>query len=940
MNRRAFSFVVLTVVAALSATVLAASLGLQTQPSEAPQASRQSVLWSGNDVGNVPRISPDGRMLVYIDRRQPGVAIRDLTTGTNRLIVRAVTDGPRDIIMEAAGEVVFSPDGRRVAYSWAKFREDVYEVRITPVADTGGTRVVATMTAGASIKLHDWSEDGRWIAAERSDASAAAPVDYLLINAADGTSRVVQTTRGRAPTSRLVFSPDGRHLAYDRPAFLNAAQHDVFLLSVDTGTETGRIASPADESTAGWSPDGQHLLITREANGFIDLLGQPVADGTPSGLPRTLQGGIEGAPIGMTANGGLLMVANADAPAIYSVDVNPDTGAVLSPPIRLSDQRWSASWGPEFSADGQRITYLSRVLLGPGAGIGGPTAAFLSIKSLDTGQTTVLAPRLWSGGYSWLPDGRTLLAAGSDLQNRYGVHLVDAARGTTTPLAIADGVFEGTRFTGPQVARSGRRVYYNRTPRGGPSVREAARAGRASVAPIHAIMERDLDTGEERVFLAWSEVRTTDGAAFAAVRNVQVSPDDQWVAALATVSGSAGQLWVVSVKDKSARALPLELESGPFPISNDIKWTPDGRAILVNLRQGTGREATRSLWLVPVDGSKPARLPIDMPIAELAATVHPDGFHIAFVSGGTGTREVRLLENVLAPQSTAGPVIAFDEAHRNPPSAATPALFELLRAEGYRPRALTQQLSAASLKDVNVLVINCPGGLTALELARARRLPDAAAEAQAAALNDDEIAAVVAWLETGGSVLLVVDHAPYPLAAAKLTAALGIRNWGGGAVRTDLCTDPGPKPACMAPDADGNPRAGNIFFWRKDFFPGGEPRLVEIPGEGGFRPSSGYQAADAVLARHPITEGRGPNERIQRVVVFGGSAFEAPPGAEPLLTLPPRGASSEVWLQGAAMQVGKGRLAVFADNAVVSPGNAGDNRQFVLNVMHWLSRVL
>jgi hypothetical protein len=40
------------------------------------------------------------------------------------------------------------------------------------------------------------------------------------------------------------------------------------------------------------------------------------------------------------------------------------------------------------------------------------------------------------------------------------------------------------------------------------------------------------------------------------------------------------------------------------------------------------------------------------------------------------------------------------------------------------------------------------------------------------------------------------------------------------------------------------------------------------------------------------------------------------------------------------MQFGKGRLAIFADNAVVSGGPAGDNRQFVLNVMHWLSRAL
>jgi Tol biopolymer transport system component len=248
-------------------------------------------------------------------------------------------------------------------------------------------------------------------------------------------------------------------------------------------------------------------------------------------------------------------------------------------------------------------------------------------------------------GYDWLPDGRTIVAMAADLQDRYGVHVIDTLSGVSTPVALATGVYEGTRFTGPQVAGSGRRAYYNRTPRGGPSVREAARAGRPTVAPIHAIMERDFDTGEERVFLAWSEIRTAEGAAFTSVRNVQVSPDGQWVVALATVSGS--ELWVVSIKDKSARPLALELESGPFPISNDIKWTPDGRAILVNLRRGTGREAIRSLWLVPVGGSRPVRLAIDLPIEDAAPDIHPDGRHIAFVSGGSRTREIRLLDGFL-----------------------------------------------------------------------------------------------------------------------------------------------------------------------------------------------------------------------------------------------------------------------------------------------------
>jgi hypothetical protein len=97
------------------------------------------------------------------------------------------------------------------------------------------------------------------------------------------------------------------------------------------------------------------------------------------------------------------------------------------------------------------------------------------------------------------------------------------------------------------------------------------------------------------------------------------------------------------------------------------------------------------------------------------------------------------------------------------------------------------------------------------------------------------------------------------------------------------------------------------------------------------------------------------------VATFSGSAFEALPGGVPLLALPRgaelggittlpnntvlglakyQGTPIAGWLQGAVIEVGQGRLAIFADSAVVSGGTAADNRQFVLNVMHWLSRVL
>jgi hypothetical protein len=59
--------------------------------------------------------------------------------------------------------------------------------------------------------------------------------------------------------------------------------------------------------------------------------------------------------------------------------------------------------------------------------------------------------------------------------------------------------------------------------------------------------------------------------------------------------------------------------------------------------------------------------------------------------------------------------------------------------------------------EASILVISNPGGWES---------PDAS-------LSGAEISAVVAWVQTGGSLLLILDHAPAPGYAAKLTTSLG-----------------------------------------------------------------------------------------------------------------------------------------------------------------------
>ena len=104
------------------------------------------------------------------------------------------------------------------------------------------------------------------------------------------------------------------------------------------------------------------------------------------------------------------------------------------------------------------------------------------------------------------------------------------------------------------------------------------------------------------------------------------------------------------------------------------------------------------------------------------------------------------------------------------------------------------------------------------------------------------------------------------------------------------------------------------------------------------------------------------------MTTFTGSAFKAGAGAMPLLTLAPNVVSLAPheawkftpdtarldvggWLQGAALEVGKGRVAVFGEAAMFTAQLAGpqrqpmgmnapgaeQNAQFLLNVMRWLA---
>lgn len=123
------------------------------------------------------------------------------------------------------------------------------------------------------------------------------------------------------------------------------------------------------------------------------------------------------------------------------------------------------------------------------------------------------------------------------------------------------------------------------------------------------------------------------------------------------------------------------------------------------------------------------------------------------------------------------------------------------------------------------------------------------------------------------------------------------------------------------------------------------------------------------LKESEVTRGRADDEKVTMVATFTGSAFKPPKEAIPVLVCGANSVSLETkkapgitpgapevpiegWCQGAVLQAGKGRVAVFGEAAMFSAQLAGPqqmpvgmnspqaprNFQLLLNVMHWLTR--
>ena len=265
-----------------------------------------------------------------------------------------------------------------------------------------------------------------------------------------------------------------------------------------------------------------------------------------------------------------------------------------------------------------------------------------------------------------------------------------------------------------------------------------------------------------------------------------------------------------------------------------------------------------------------------------------------------------------------GPTIAIDSAHNNYHTIDNRygPFALLLRNDGFRVVDSKSPFTSAYLAAFKVLVI---------ANARSSARQSDGISAPSSAFSQAEIDAVKDWVFRGGALLLIADHHPFAASARDLALAFGFQFEDGVVAR-----DP----------VDGRP---DIFA-----------------------------VADGTLRDDVVTGGRSEDQRVTALRTFTGSGFRSPPTARPIIVFPsgfklhqcglpcPPGApesDAAGYQQGAVMPFGKGRVAVFGEAAMFSAqemvypsetpyrfgfdaAGAEQNKQFILNVVHWLAGVL
>jgi Tol biopolymer transport system component len=574
-------------------------------------------IWADPDVDVEGGVAPSGRFLSYVDWDTGDLAVHDLVTGQNR---RLTHKGSWSDSGDFAMNSVPSPDGKKIAYAWAKSYS--FDLRVIGT-DGSNPRVLYSNPKVGYIEPYSWSLDGKKILASFWEAKGNE-AQIVEVSLADGSTRVLKVFKPRSGEGTgAMYSPDGRFVAYDIPPNENSPARDIYAVSKDGGNTTPLTQHPSDDYLLGWAADGKSVIFASDRTGSYGVWEIRVVDGKASGTPGFLKADLgRVSPMGLTKDGSLYYGIESWIRDEYVASFDFASGKLLKAPIPVSQHFTGRNTGGAWSPDGKFLAYFSRHHLLNGVAPVVPDT--IVIRSVETGQEREITPKLkfmaWIIGVSWSADGRSLYVTGRTSNGLGGIFKIDARTGDATIL------FKST----PQLGFA----HTEELAQGNMFVVHRDEVGKK----IQQLVVQNLQSGRERDLFHLAD--------HAAISGFKISPDGRQVAL--TTDGEPGgisTLRTIPVAGGEVHVLvqlkaPEELE----PIGS-LAWTPDGSYIIFGKGSTLWSRRKVEFYEISAQGGQPRDLGLSMPTVR-RFHVHPDGHRLLFESDGHSA-EVWVIHNIL-----------------------------------------------------------------------------------------------------------------------------------------------------------------------------------------------------------------------------------------------------------------------------------------------------
>ena len=275
-----------------------------------------------------PRISPDGRRVVYQESRtdweanafETALWIADVATGERHLLSGAA---------KSSSNAKWSPDGRWIAFTsnrpapLAGSPAEKQQLYAMP-ADGGEAQQLTKMDEG--VNDFEWSPDSKHLAVsaeapetkamkDRKDSFGDYQVihaDYQMVHlwlidlpAADAAGRweprgepKLLTPGETFSVGSFSFSPDGGRIAFSAkrdPDLISGFSSDIYTVKIADGTIKKIVDTPGPDDNPQWSPDGNQIAYeTSDGAKYFFYANQKIAI-VPSygGTPRVVTNGFD-----------------------------------------------------------------------------------------------------------------------------------------------------------------------------------------------------------------------------------------------------------------------------------------------------------------------------------------------------------------------------------------------------------------------------------------------------------------------------------------------------------------------------------------------------------------------------------------------------------------------------------------------------------------------